>query len=378
LLPAGVEGTAMVAENRWESRTLSTIDELELDPENPRLPRKFRGASQDELMSILIGRFDAEGIAEAIVTAGFLQQDPIAGYEHEGRVRVREGNRRLAATKLLLDPSLAPDRYRSRFESLAARLDGNVRQQIERLDVQVWADANDPELTAYIGYRHVTGVRSWPPIEKASFIADLIAKENVDYALVASQIGSKPRHVERHYVAFKLVEQAIAHGLPGAEEAEDSFGVLLRALQSKGIPDFLGIAFTGVTADASDPVPAERLENLGDFLRWTFGTPDAAKVLGESRQLTKWAHILSTPESLEYLRRTPEPNFDRAWEKSGGEATTLADALYNAAEQLREAVPIIADHQMDPDVAAAFHDCVRFFRRLEHQVPELTRGAEAN
>ena len=368
----------MEENDRWEWQELRTLEELELDPENPRLPRRFRGASQEELLAVLIGRFDVEGLAEAIVTAGFLQQDPMAGAVVSGKVRIREGNRRLAATKLLLDPSLAPERYRSRFEALSARLAEETREHIEVLAVQVWEDPLDPELTAYIGYRHVTGVRAWPPVEKASFIADLIAHEHLDFQQVASRIGSKPRHVERHYLAFKLIEQALDLEISGADEAEESFGVLLRALQAKGIPDFLGIEYTGSPARASKPVPDDRVDALSEFLRWTFGTPAHAKILKDSRELTKWAHILSSPESLEYLRRSQEPSFDRAWERSGGEATTLADNLYNAAEQLREAVPIIADHQDDGDVIAALHECVRFFRRIERQVPGLIEDAEGS
>lgn len=366
----------MADNQRWEWAEARTLDDLELDPENPRLPRRFRGAPQDELLAILIGRFDVEGLAEAIVTAGFLQQDPMAGAIVDGKIRIREGNRRLAATKLLLDPSLAPERYQSRFEALSARLAEETRQHIEVLTVQVWENASDPELTAYIGYRHVTGVRSWPPVEKASFIADLIANEHLNYQQVASRIGSRPRHVERHYLAFKLIEQAIDLEVPGADEAEESFGVLLRALQARGIPDFLGIEYTGATESAARPVPDEKVDVLAEFLRWTFGTSDHAKILQDSRQLTRWAHILSSPEAVDYLRRTPEPSFERAWERSGGEATTLADSLHNAAEQLREAVPIIADHQGDQDVIAALHECVRFFRRIERQVPDLLDGAE--
>ena len=366
----------MATTDRWEWETVQTLDRLELDPENPRLPKRYRGASQQELLEVLSGRFDVESLAEAIVTAGFLEQDPIAGYAHYDRIRVREGNRRVAAIKLLLDPALAPERYRSRFEGLSARLPKKTRENIAELEVQVWHDPADSQLTSYIGYRHVTGIRAWPPVEKASFVADLIATENLTYEEVASRIGTKARHVERHYVAYRLIEQAFELDLPGAEQAEDAFGVLLRALQINGIPQFLGVTFGGHPDLGDGPVPSDRVEALAEFLRWTFGTSDTAKVLTDSAHLPQWGTILNSHDALEYLRRSPEPGFERAWERSGGEASTLADALYNSAEYLRDAVPIIADHKDDDEVREALHETVRFFRRLAQQVPGLVEGSD--
>ena len=85
-----------------------------------------------------------------------------------------------------------------------------------------------------------------------------------------------------------------------------------------------------------NPVTGER-----QFVLWTFGTSDRAKILVDSRHLTRWARILGSPEALEYLRRTPEPDFERAWERSGGEAETVADhpMFAGAFRQHRAIVP---------------------------------------
>ncbi len=370
--------TAREPTDRFEWETVRTLDELELDPENPRLPPRYRGATQQELLEVLSGRFDVEGLAEAIVEAGFLAQDPIAGYESSGRIRVREGNRRVAAIKLLLDPGLAPERYRSRFERLSAELPSETRDHIAELQVQVWHDPADSQLIAYIGYRHVTGIKSWPAVEKASFMAHLVAWGGLSFEDVAGRLGTKARAVERHVVAHQLIEQAFGLDLAGAKQAEETFGVLLRALQEAGIPEFLGVVFDGSPDRASSgPVPPSHLQELSDFLRWTFGTEESDKILTDSHHLPQWADILNSEESLDYLRRTANPSFDRAWEHSGGEATTLVNNLRNSADLLRDAVPIIADHNDDDDVQAALVETVRFYRRLAQQVPGLVEGADS-
>lgn len=344
---------------------LDPVSEMELDPENPRLPRRMRGATQPDLRKIMIERFDVASLAEAIISAGWLEQDPVAGYRNDsGIVRVREGNRRLAAVQMLLEPSLAPERYRDVWDDLHQRLSQEVADDLRTISVQVWADKDAPELAAYIGYRHVTGIRPWPPVEKAAFIADLVENHGLDYRQISQRIGSKPRHVERHFIAYRLVEQAYAEEVPGADRMNDSFGVLMRALQARGIPEFLGISYTGNIAEAMQPAPPNS-DELAEFTRWTFGTEDRSKILPDSRDVTRLGRILSSPEALGYLRRTAEPSFEKAWERSGGESETLATLLFEAADRLRDAVPIFEDHLGDEDVARAFDECRRFFRQLD-------------
>jgi hypothetical protein len=356
----------------FEWKNLNALSDLELDPENPRLSRRYRGKDQAGLIEAMIAQFDVLSLAEAIASAGFLEFDPIAGYSVEGgMVRIREGNRRVAAAKLLLEPTLAPLRYQRACGALSDSVTPETRRDLESLRVQVWDNPDSIELTAYIGYRHVTGVRPWPPVEKARYIADLIESESLSYKQVADRIGSKPRHVERHYLAYQMVEQGISEEVPGAENMEDSFGVLLRALQAKGIPEFLGINYTGVSKAAISPVPNQHHHDFTDFVRWTFGTDESPKVVGDSRLITRWATILGSEPAVAYLRRTAQPDFNRAWERSGGESATVTEMLLVAADNLREAVPIVADHASEPEVLAAATECARFFNRLAKEIPAI-------
>lgn len=358
--------------SRYELESLDPVADVDLDPYNPRLSRSERGSNQEQLLDIMIRRFDVLSLGEAIVAAGFLTFDPLVGYRADsGRVRIREGNRRLAALKLLLDPELAPERYRKSWRELAERLPASTKQAIRQVEIQVWPDRDEIDLTAYIGYRHVTGVRPWPAFEKAAFIAHLVEVQRLDYREIAERIGSKPRHIERHYIAYRLVVQSDEDGIPGSDQMEDSFGVLLRSLQAKGIAEFLGIEYSGEPHAAERPVPEDKEEELAEFVRWTFGTKDQKKVLEDSRQLTKWARILSEPAALSYLRRTPEPDFERAWVRSGGETESLSEALWLAADQLREAVPIASAHAEDGDVQEAVHECARFFAQLLTHFPSI-------
>jgi hypothetical protein len=360
----------------YTKRELDPLDELLLDPQNPRLPRDLLGSGQERLIEILLDRFDIVGLMSAIVASDFLEGDPIAGIEDAGGlVTIREGNRRLAALKLLRNPDLAPDRWKARVRLVAEGLRDETRSTIGKISVEVWSDPDDSRLLNYIGYRHVTGIRPWPPAEKARFIAHMISKGN-DYRDVASVLGSKPRHVERHYVAYCLVESAYELDIPGADRMEDAFGVLIRSLQTQGIPEFLGLRYTGIPADAVRPIKADKQADFGDFVRWTFGTEEIPKVLEDSRDLTKWSKILSTDLGVAYLRRHKSPSFDRAWQEAGGESETIRELLLAAADNMRDVVAIVPDHKAEDDVVQAFAECARFFARLLPQFPDVQREIE--
>ena len=348
--------------------------EIQLDPCNPRLSAEEEGSSQAQLIEIMIKRFKIEELAESIIESGYLPFDPLVGYRGNEAVFVREGNRRIAALKLLLDPSLAPDRSRSRWEELGDSLSEEVRGQIESVEIQVYDDRDNIDLSTYLGFRHVTGPLRWPALEKASFIAELVQR-GWDYRKIGKRIGSYGRHVERHYVAFQVVQQAIALEIPGAEKMRQRFGVLMRALQTPGIRDFLGVEYPDDPEQSREPVPSNREQQFIEFVKWTFGstldTEKVAPLVSDSRQLSNWGKILESPEALAYLRRSSRPTFERAWFRSGGQAASVAESLFVAADYLQEVVPLVSELTAVNDVKTGVRQCARFFQQILAHFPDI-------
>src|SRR5262249_33748143 len=156
--------------------------------------------------------------------AGFLSFDPLIGWRNKGRLVVLEGNRRLAAIQLLLDPERAPARYSTSWRALSDQLSDSIRKDLLQIPVVVCPNREAADVLAYIGYRPVSGVLEWPPVEKAAFIAHLIEVGKWSYKRIAQQLGSKPAYVERHFVAYRLVRQAEELDVPGAQNLRGTFG----------------------------------------------------------------------------------------------------------------------------------------------------------
>jgi hypothetical protein len=355
-----------------KARELSPLD-IGLDPDNPRLSSEERGSSQDQLREIMIRRFKIDELGASVAASGFIDLDPLIGYEEDGRVVVREGNRRVAALQLLLQPDLAPPKYRKRWELLQAELGRAGKVGIERVRILLYPSRDEVSLESYIGFRHVNGVLEWPAAEKARFIVDMVDRHGWTYEEIAERIGSYPKHVERHYVASRLMAEAQAEGIGGADRIR--IGVLLRALQTAGISEFLGITYTGNPKDAEAPVPGGKRDDFVFFVSGTFGTEERDPILPESRELTKWGQILQSPDAVRYLRSSKYPSFERAWIKSGGQKESVVDLLNTAADNLEDCLPLLADFRDDAEVKDAVRRCARRIRQVLRDFPDAREDA---
>src|SRR5438477_8861944 len=81
-------------------------DKLFFDAKNPRLAEYALGSkpTQLELLRILWEKMAVDELVLSIASRGYFTHEPIFVTEERGKFIVLEGNRRLAAVKLLLDP----------------------------------------------------------------------------------------------------------------------------------------------------------------------------------------------------------------------------------------------------------------------------------
>ena len=330
---------------------------IQLDPGNPRLPPSRKPRSQAQLLELLVQRFKLDELGKSIAATGYIPNDPLIGYLRNQDVCVREGNRRVAALQLLLKPELAPDGYKEIWQALRRKTSAAVKNTLSPVEIRIYADVGYPEVDSYIGFRHVNGILQWPAEEKAKFIAHLVERQRWSYEQIADRIGSYAKHVERHYIAYRMVRQAEASELAGYQYIK--FGVLMRALQTKGVSEFLGITYPNDPRKSRTPIPRRKTTPFAQFISWAFGTEQTASVLGDSRNLSKFGKILSSPEAIRYLRTASTQKLERAWQKSGGEHESLVDSLWAAADRLEEAVPTAPDYKEDVDVKSAVEKCVR-------------------
>ena len=91
-------------------KTTGKVDteHLDFDPHNPRLIEEgITTPSDSQIIQALADTSDLSEIVESIAANGYIDIEPMIAQKVKMRYRVLEGNRRLAAIRILLNPDLA-------------------------------------------------------------------------------------------------------------------------------------------------------------------------------------------------------------------------------------------------------------------------------
>ena len=322
----------------------ATLEELYLDPQNPRLGRAAHTANlpQEEVYKRMRD-WSLEELATSFLESGFWPHEAVLCAREsigaEERLVVVEGNRRVAALKRLKRAFEGEERSQ-KWADLVSDFDepDTLFSEIPYLEL-----ADREEIDAFLGFRHVTGIKEWAPPEKAQFIARLIDKKGLSYREVMRQIGSKTPVVERNYIAYCiLLQMETVEGL-AIEEVENRFSVLFLSLRSRNIQKFLGIEdkFGIDPHNVKPPIAPDYLSNLKEFSQWLFGDSDKPPVVRDSREVDRFAKVLSSEEGLSYLRSVRSPSLEKAFVVAGGDREEIYDLISSAAYNIQEALSSI-------------------------------------
>jgi hypothetical protein len=276
---------------------------------------------------------------------------------------VVEGNRRLAALKLLTTPSLRKKLGVTNFPELTAKQLTELRDSIPTVTYP-----SRDMVVPYLGFRHITGVKKWDPYAKARYIAGLIAS-GVSIAQIEESIGDEARTVKKLYQCY-LVHQQILHDLEmETKEVRSNFSLLEVALGQQPVKEFLGISRELPKEQTESVVPAERLSALREVISWVYGDPSTGelRVISDSRQISKrLAPVIANEEARDYLRATRD--LEGAYDRTGGERQYYLKQLNAASRAVERALGIASLYKGDLEIVSQVE-------RLATQVESLAREA---
>jgi hypothetical protein len=340
--------------------TTKTVDikELLFDPQNPRLP-ELLGKNQTEIFRFLVDDIGIEDVLQSIAASGMIEGDPIIARETEDKKHfyVIEGNRRLAALKLLNGEKIRDGEQEPKVPDVTPAR----RASFGKVNIQLgWPES---EIDAYLGYKHVTATREWPPEAKARFVigrvkGDFSPEKLADFA---KKLGTTPPTLRRWVVAFLTLEQAKKAGLFDPQEAPSKryFGTFYTLLGSQQVQTFLGLKPDPIT---QTPVAEDHLSNLGQFIGWAIGTKKDSPIVN-SRMQKKLDAVLSSPPALEYFRA--KRNLDAAVLYTEYNANEVSLKLLNSAYGIEECLPKLFDVRAEPGVVNAIKALDNAYEKLK-------------
>ncbi|MBK9715418.1 MAG: hypothetical protein IPO81_29670 [Kouleothrix sp.] len=317
----------------------ATTDELYLDPLNPRLGRSNTNPklSQERILD-LMQDWTLDELAVSFLESGFWPQEALIVVEEMlyGKVRliVIEGNRRLAALKYLqraAKDETVPRKWRDIVREI--KPDPQLFERIPYIKVDLRKDVE-----AFLGFRHVTGIKEWRPAEKAEYIAKLIEEGNMSYEEVMRKIGSKAPTVRQNYISYRLLLQMEQQENISLENVEEKFSVLYLSLRTAGVQRYLHIDIRADPEHARHPVPEDKLKQLTNFALWLFGDKKRPPLFTDSRLVDDFGTVLESPKAVEYLERTENPNFEYAFRTAGADEEEIVRLVASASDNVELAL----------------------------------------
>jgi len=325
-------------------------DLLDFDPANPRLVEDgLKNPTDSQVILSLADTSDLAEVVESIAANGYIDIEPIIAQRIGNRWRVLEGNRRLAAIRILQKPALA----KGTGISVPDISPENVKTLKE---VTVYAVSSPNQAREYIGFKHINGPHKWDAIAKGRFAADWYRNERssgLTIAKIARRLGDGHDTVVRLVNGMFVLDQAakfkiydIKDRWPGKRFA---FSHLYTALTRPGYREFLGLPEEWRADDPKpDPVPKKYFDNLHRVLLWLYGSDsDKVKpvVTSQNPDLKYLGAVLANPRARTVM--LSRNDLREAYATVERKGARFEGALVNARQEVEVAMSQIIGY--DPE-----------------------------
>ena len=307
-------------------------NELHFDRRNPRMAEYGLSpqATDEEVLSMLWEAMDVREIVMSIAASGFFKHETLIVAEEEGRLVVIEGNRRLAAVRVLLNPELAQDDWR------IPEISKEVKDTLQELPA---VESNRQDAWRFLGFKHVNGPAKWTSYAKAQYVAGVHREYGVPLGKIASQIGDAHRTVQRLYRGLMVLQQAQAskaYDVDDRYRTRLAFSHLYTGLDYDGFQEFLSLK--PETDENDRPVPEKKLRQLGEVCLWLYGSKkqDKAPVVEtQNPHLRQLNDALKSSDAVAALRDGADISY--AFELSRSPVAVFEEALLRGKRELLRA-----------------------------------------
>lgn len=325
-----------------------SADQLYFDVHNPRLVEFAisEGTSEDVILNTLWSEMAVDEIVLSILANGYFENEAMLAVKEKGKYVVVEGNRRLAAVKVILKPDLLADSGMDKYKN---RITPELVEKLTKSLPVIVLDSRE-NAWRYIGFKHVNGAAKWGSYAKAQYIATVHLEYKVSLDDIALQIGDTNKTVRKLYQGLMFINQAERNT---SFKKDDSyygriyFSHLYTAIQYDGFQQFLGIQSN---VDSSNPVPSEKLNNLEECMCWLFGSKSKKVkpiIVSQNPDLKRLNKVLLSKEATEALRVTSDLLI--AYDLSLDSSTVLYSSLVESRISLEKAMSKISSYKGDID-----------------------------
>jgi hypothetical protein len=366
---------------REGSRGKVPVERLAFDRNNPRFtPDKQPANSSDAAIIEYLDRTaDLGELVQSIAASGYIDIEPIIVIGRGDDLVVLEGNRRLAALKVLSSPQLATEARVSVPEVTATV--ANSLKSVTAFKVEVEDEARN-----LIGFKHINGPQAWDSYAKALYATRWLDEETAkgDGGLsltdIAARMGDKHDTLYRHVSAIYALRQAEKNDVFKVQDRARknfSFSHLYTALSYAEYRDFLGLPKADRSANPPcEPVTTEKLPELRRLLLWLYGSKSERvepAIKTQAPDLSLLKKVLGHPVARRVMLERNELGEALKLTVEGGDR--FMKALVDAQSSLRVASTEITNAVSDGEVMEIADDVRKRARFIFENLESASKGS---
>ena len=339
--------------------------ELYFDLKNPRfLDEGF--ATEEEIIAHLIEKVDIDELLQSIQSAGYVDFEPVVVLRNENIVL--EGNRRLAALRLLSDENL-----RRRLKVILPDV-SEPKPLPSEIRVKWVKDRKDAR--AFIGFKHINGPFKWDALAKAKFAAEWF-EEGGDVEIVSRTLGDNHNTVRRIVNGWYALKQATEDGFEREHRSKTRFAFshLYTALTRASVREFLGLTSEDLSAPPKEnPIASENREKLQTLMSWLYGQEqrdEPTLIQSQNPDLNRLSEVLGNPEARRML--IAQRDLQVAYERIEPPSSRFEDALMKATKQCEDAMALSGAYDGDATLLSVAEGVARTTHSLVIVMREKSR-----
>lgn len=272
----------MINYHDWPIKAIS-VKSLRLDVFNPRLSENEGKISQANIINHLIENQNAYALAKTIAIEGYFPNEMPIVCKENNKYIVLEGNRRVTACKVILEPELITSSRKKKI--LRDTIKDFDLSQINKLQVLIAPSRQAADVL--IMNRHGGGavVDKWDKTKSDRFIYNRFKNgesiETLSNRFTSFSKSDIKKAIIRYNVYKEIVNIPLPENVSSIVEDESKFSItnIERLYESKDASKFLGIDFE------QDGKITKKLPKVEFIKRWTKVISDAAEGNIDSRKL---------------------------------------------------------------------------------------------
>jgi hypothetical protein len=359
--------------------TPSSLEDLQFDLRNPRYgidASKIK--TEREALDHIVETFGITDVLSSLAVNGFFDSEPLVGLRvgKSKKVKILEGNRRLAACLILVGDERAAGQQRltERYSELHVEYG---TKQVNPVPVIVYEGKNAlHDVLPYIGVRHIVGFLEWDSYAKAAWVDQVLQDNELSLDEIVQMVGDRNRTIPRMLGGYRFVNQLIKAGYFKPEQSQRKgrgsnsdypFSWIYTALDNPPVKEFVGFKEKDGTPD-QEPVPKNKLSDSGWLLTFMFGdkTRGIPAVVEDSRELGDLARAVAEPALLNRLKEGKRLRL--VIEEARPSIERLQEGLIRVTDQLKDMSGLIVPGSLEADAALILIDPAKAVVNLSKKI----------